>query len=262
MQVKNNDNKMKVIFTPEKCPGIGKSVFPIIVLIILLSSCNQQKETNNQDTTETKISGVGIEIAKNYHEGKLQSEFSLRDSLKEGLGKIYYLDGKLSSVCNYSKGLKNGVEEKYYPEGSLYRTREYIDGKINGLEKRYYRNGKLKTVLTYKNDMPGTGLIEYNRDGSPVTEYPEFTYEIINNRDYDRQKLLIIYFRGFSKNVSFYEGQLVEGKYFDNSASPCGMLDGKAEIGFYPDSHVEVTISAKCITSNVAPFVIEKKIVL
>ncbi len=255
---------MRVINTSGIFFGISKYLFPSIVLILLLVSCNQQNKTNTEITTETEteISGDGIHIVKNYHEGKLQSEFTIKDSMKNGMGKIYYLDGRLSSVCNYTNGLKNGVEEKYYTEGSLYRTREYSEGKINGLEKRYYRNGQLKTLLSYKNDMPGTGLIEYHPDGTKVTEYPEFTYEIINNRDYERQKILIFYFPDINKNVSFYEGQLVEGKYFDRSVSPCGIRDGKGEIGFYPDSHGEVTISAKYITSNLAPYVIEKKIIL
>ncbi len=253
---------MRLINTLSIFFGINKYIFPSIVLIALLLSCNQHDKTNTEITTETKISEDGIRIVKNYHEGKLQSEFTIKDSLKNGMGKIYYEDGRLSSVCNFSNGSKNGVEEKYYTEGTLYRTREYSEGKINGLEKRYYRNGQLKTVLSYKNDMPGTGLIEYYQDGTKVTEYPEFTYEIINNRDFQRQKLLIFYFPGINKNVYFYEGQLVEEKYFDSSISPCGIRDGKGEIGFYPDSQGEFTISAKYITSNLAPFVIEKKIIL
>lgn len=254
--------KMKVNITPTTCFGIRKYLFSTIVLIVLLLSCNQQNKTNSENTHKSKTTGDGISIVKNYHEGELQSEFSMKDSVKQGIGKIYYLNGKLSSVCNYSNDLKNGLEEKYYTEGTLYRTREYIDGKINGLEKRYYRNGQLKTALSYKNDMPGTGLKEYHRDGTIVTEYPELTYEIINDRDYKRQKLLIFYFPGITENVYFYQGQLIEGKYFDTSNSPCGINNGKGEIGFYPDSHGEITISAKYITSNLAPYVIEKKIIL
>ena len=231
------------------------------VLIVFLLSCNQQDTKTGDITANTRIRGDETRIIKNYHEGKLQSEFPMQNGLKKGIGKIYYENGKLSSVCNYTNNLKNGIEEKYYYEGLLYRTREYTEGKINGLEKRYYRNGQLKTVVSYKNDMPGTGLMEYHRDGSISEEYPEFTYDIIHDRDYERQKLLIFYFKGYSKNVYFYQGKLVEGRYFDSSTDPCPIRNGKGEIGFYPDSHGEITISAKCITSNLAPYIIEKKIV-
>ncbi len=238
-------------------------LFPTIVLLVLLFSCNQKGETNTESENETADNVDEEGLDKHYYKRNLQAEFSIKDSLKQGLGKIYYEDGKLSSECNYINGLKNGIEKKYYLDGTLYRTREYSEGKINGLEKRYYRNGKLKTLQTYKQDMPGTGLLEYHQNGSNVTKFPEFKYEIIYDRDYKRQKLLIFYFTGFDKNVRFYEGQLVEGKFFDAKVSPCGIRDGKGEIGFNDsDFHSAITISAKYVTPNRAPYVLEKKIIL
>lgn len=239
------------------------SLFPTTILLVLLFSCNQKGETDTGSKNETENNVDEDSLDKHYYKGNLQAEFSVEDSLKQGLGKIYYEDGKLSSECNYINGLKNGIEKKYYLDGTLYRTREYSEGKINGLEKRYYRNGKLKTLQTYKQDMPGRGLIEYHQNGSIITKFPEFKYEIIYDRDYKRQKLLIFYFAGIDKNVRFYEGQLVEGKFFDAKVSPCGICDGKGEIGFNDsDFHGTITISAKCITSNRSPYVLEKKITI
>lgn len=231
---------------------INSNLYPTIILLALVFSCNQEVERKTNIDEES--------MTEYYHNGKIQAEFSMENGIKQGLGKIYYLDGKLSSECNYSNGLKDGTEKKYYSDGTLYRTREYSQGKLNGIEKRFYRNGHLKTMLTYKQGMPGTGLIEYNQNGTKVHEYPVFKYEIIYDRDYPKQKLLICYFEGIRENVHFYRGRLVEGKYFDNTKMSCGISDGKGEIAINFDFQGEIIISAKYVTPNRAPYILEQKI--
>lgn len=226
--------------------------FSTLLFLLLIISCIQQDEPKT--TTDRE------KITEYYHNGKVQAEFSMKNGVKQGLGKIYYLNGKLSSECNYRNGVKHGIEKKYYSDGTLYRTREYSDGKLEGIEKRFYRNGQLKTLLSYKQGMPGKGLIEYYQNGTKVTHYPEFKYEIIYDRDYQRQKLVQFYFTGIDKNVHFYRGRLYEGKYFDVNKMSCGISDGKGEVALNPDFYGEITISAKYVTPNRAPYVIEKKI--
>lgn len=223
-----------------------------LVIMVLLSSCKPKNEV--------KISGKEDSIARFYHEGKLQTEFKMKNGIKEGIGKIYYLNGKLSSTCDYVKDLKNGTESKYYYDGSLYREREYSMGVINGIEKRFYRNGQIKTHLYYKDGMPGKGLKEYSINGNLKTEYPEFVWKVIYNRDYGKQKLLLFYFSDYCKNVYYYEGSLIEGKYFNGDAILCGNQDGVGEIALYPDFSGEIVISSKYVTPNRAPYIVEKKI--
>ncbi len=225
-----------------------------LFLLIFFLSCHQKDEKNTGD--------IKNNLLKKYYKGKLQSEFSIKNGVKEGIGKCYYLNGKLSSTCNYTNGLKDGVECKYYFDGNLYRTREFTNGELNGIEKRFYRNGKLMTILSYRNGMPAKGLKEYSMNGNILTDYPEFVYEIIHDRDYPKQKLLIFYFKDYDRTVYFYQGVLLEGKYFNTLASPCGMRDGKGEIGLDPKFRGEIIISAKFITSKRAPYVVEKKILI
>jgi hypothetical protein len=225
-----------------------------LILLVMLMSCNPK--------AEVKTSKEENNIYKHYYDGKLQAEFTIKDGVKEGLGKIYYLNGRLSATCNYVNGLKNGVEDAYYYNSSLYRTREYSNGVLNGIEKRFYRNGKLKTQLSFKSGMPGKGLIEYYESGKLKTKYPKFLYKVVYDRDYKKQKLLLFYFSDYRQNVYYYEGSLLDGKYFNKNAVPTGNLEGVGEMVLDQTFSGEIVISAKYITSNRAPYVVENKIVI
>lgn len=225
---------------------------PAFILTAFVLSCNREGESKARIEDES--------LSQYYHTGKIQAEFSMKNGRKDGMGKIYYLNGKLSSECNYRNGVKNGTENKYYSDGALYRTREYKNGQLEGIEKRFYRSGNLKTILSYKQEMPGTDLVEFYSNGTKVSKYAEFKHEIILNRDYQEQKLLILYFDGITEKVHFYRGALEERKYFDVGKMPCGISDGKGEIAISPDFQGEIIISAKYVTPFRAPYVLEKKI--
>lgn len=224
----------------------------LVITILLLTSCKQKNSAIGTDEENS--------LHKHYNQGKLQADFTAKEGENECTGNIYYLDGKLSSTCDYIDGLKNGIERKYYTDGTLYRTREYFRGEMNGVEKRFYRNGKLKTVLNFKAGMPGKGLKEYDKDGKLKTAYPEFLYDVVYDRDYEKQKLLLIYFSDHRKDFYYYEGQLIEGKYFDKSILASGNNEGIGEIALDLEFSGEIVISAKYVTSNRAPNIIEKKI--
>ncbi|HSH19017.1 MAG TPA: hypothetical protein VLA03_01115 [Draconibacterium sp.] len=232
--------------------GFNLNKLLLIVTILLLTSCNVKY--NKTAPSEENVSH------KLYYQDKIQAEFTAKEADNEFNGKIYYLDGNLSSTCAYINGLKNGIENKYYPDGKLYRTREYSNGEMNGIEKRFYKNGRLKTILHFKSGMPGKGLKEYDASGNLKSPYPDFLYKVVYDRDYERQKLLLFYFSDHRKNVYYYKGSLIEGKYFDTKAVPCGNRDGVGEIAFYPDFSGEVIISAKYITHNRAPYIVQKTI--
>ncbi len=222
----------------------------LIILLFLMSCTSKVKEDIQED----------FQIEKQYQNGKLQAEFTVVNGIREGLGKCYYSNGKLSSTCNYINGVKQGEEQKFYFDGKLYRTREFVKGELDGIEKRYHTNGQLMTEQTYKDGMPGTDLKEYSPYGKLLSNYPEFEYKVIYDRDYEKQKLLLFYFSDKNKNVSFYKGSLIEDKYFDNHADLCGINDGVGEIGLALDFSDEIEISAKYITSNKAPYIVQQKI--
>lgn len=218
-------------------------MYRILILLLLLTSCFQQ----NKEIEAPSFSSEETNISRKYHQGKLQAEYELKDGIKNGTGKCYYENGKLSTTCNYTNGLKEGVEKKFYFDGKLYRTREFSNGKMNGTEKRFYENGVLMTEMEYKNGMPSTGLKEYTNTGDLIKNYPEITYEIIYDRDYPGQKLLVFYFSDKNSKVSYYEGSLLEGKYFNTNADPCGSKNGIGEIGLYNNFKGNITVSAKYI---------------
>lgn len=232
-----------------------KSNLPLIcklLLLILLTSCLQKTEEIKQKENDN--------IEKQYHDGKLQAEFTVIDGVRQGIGRCYYENGKISTTCNYIDGLKEGMERKFYFDGELYRTREFVKGIFTGTEKRFYENGNLMTVQNYKNAMPSIGLQEYTNTGKLVTDYPELKHKIVYDRDYEKQKLLLFYFSDKNKKVSYYKGPLIEGKYFDTNADLCGINEGVGEIGLDLGFSGEIIISAKYITSNRAPYIVEKRV--
>ena len=73
----------------------------------------------------------------------------------------YYLDGKIKSEISYSDSLRDGIAKFYHENGNLKEERNYINGRVEGTIKQYYYNGKLKEIFT---------LIDGKREG-PVSQF-------------------------------------------------------------------------------------------
>jgi hypothetical protein len=223
----------------------------IVIFVFALTSCQFRKKT-----PENKPQS---EIVKKYDAtGILAATITMKDGKRNGITTTFYKDGKVSVESNYVNNIKSGIEKKYYENGAVYRTRQYLNGKMNGEEKRYYRDGILMTRQTYKDNMPANDLQEYHRSGNLITKYPKLVFKTIRNRDYHKQKIVQFYFEDRSNPVQFYEGKLLEGKYFDDLASPLPIKNGIGEVVVYTTFSGKVTISAKMITRNRAPYIVQK----
>ena len=230
-----------------------KSVTGILIVFLIfgLTSCQFRKRA--------PASKPQSEIVKKYDEtGKLVATITMKDGKRNGITTAFYKDGNVSVESNYVNNIKSGIEKKYYENGTVYRIRQYLNGKMNGEEKRYYRNGILMTRQTYKDNMPANDLREYYRNGNLITKYPKLVFKIIRNRDYQKQKIVQFYFEDRSNPVQFYEGKLLEDKYFNNLASPLPIKNGTGELVVYKNFSGKVTIAAKMITRNRAPYIIQK----
>lgn len=73
--------------------------------------------------------------------------------------KEYFPDGKIKSEISYSDSLRDGEAKFYYENGKLQEERNYLNGRVEGTVKQYYNNGNLKELFT---------LIDGKRDG-PVS---------------------------------------------------------------------------------------------
>ncbi|GEM_PF-293338 len=91
-------------------------------------------------------------IIKSYYpNGKVHTQESYVDDVKDGAFYTYYENGNLAEEKNFSSGVLNGWIRTFYESGLL-REEVYIENGIrNGVDKLYYGNGALAQVRSYKN---------------------------------------------------------------------------------------------------------------
>jgi len=213
------------------------------IIILLLCSCNI-KFPEEQSTTEKKYREV-LDA-----DGNVKSRVIVKDGQLNGEVVTYYPGGQISAIANYVNNRKEGIEKKYYKRGSLYRTRPYENGKLHGIEIRYYKSGKVKTKQEFRYDNPATGLKEYSILGKLNTTYPKIEFEVVQERDYKEQKLLLFYISDGSKIVRYYSGKLIQNKYFDTEAEPELSREGVGELWITPNFTGSILIAAKVVRSS------------
>ncbi len=103
-----------------------------------------------------------------------------QNGLKQGKWKYFYDDGNIRLEGYFKNDKKNGYFKDFDKNGNLIIVSKYIDGVIQEdvaelveLEVRtnYYPNGRVKTVASYKNNIPEGIRREYNEDGTIKIAY-------------------------------------------------------------------------------------------
>jgi antitoxin component YwqK of YwqJK toxin-antitoxin module len=236
--------------------------FLVLLLFFLFLSCKpidkQSKTATNENTADTIADTSSIRIIKEYFSnGKVKTEIEAKGNLRHGLtrnydrfgrlisdvtyvrnvreGKAtnYYAEsGKVNSTLIYKNGIKEGDEIWYYESGKPYRVTPYINGRANGIQKFYYENGILKAEIPMKNGNPGTGLKEFNNDGTLIKNYPKLN---IRQKDYisnANKVILTIELSEPDQQFKLYRGPLEDGKYFRSGLLLLAMQNGIAQIDF------------------------------
>jgi len=136
-----------------------------------------------------------------YKNGKLRSEYEIKDGIPHGRVAFYYENGKLSRELTKVKGVNEGVYRSYYDTGELKIKGVLKNGKLLGKFKSYYKSGKLESEATYK----GEKLFEKVN----YLESGEVDYKIVTKKDGKQEK--IIYSKdGKIKSVSKLKDGLPE----------------------------------------------------
>ncbi|MBL7904125.1 MAG: hypothetical protein JNL22_03790 [Bacteroidales bacterium] len=105
-----------------------------------------------------------------------------RDSkgLKQGRWKFFYADGKIKTEGTYRDDKKNGYFKEYDEKGMLTEVSKFVNDvkqeetpELVKLDVRtdYYPSGKVKTVASYKGEIPEGIRREYAENGSVVASY-------------------------------------------------------------------------------------------
>ncbi|MBK3517278.1 toxin-antitoxin system YwqK family antitoxin [Carboxylicivirga marina] len=249
----------------------------VAILVIALSSCQffgPQKEvvkTNAKNADGTFIkkrhfnddphSPVEWEISMKFQEGS-------KSAIRHGISKRFSKSGKLLETINYAENKKEGVRLTYHSTGKVYKEQPYVDGRLTGTCKRFDREGRISAEYEYKNGLPGIGLKRYTNLGK-LRQDPAI--KITKN---DNIRTASTYVIGLSlsgegtksiKSVEFYEGKLIEGKYYHKNLSPAKKISskkGEIRIKLPKGSSINKTLNvvAVCTTSDGLKLIIQKPV--
>ncbi|MGQ1786077.1 toxin-antitoxin system YwqK family antitoxin [Saccharicrinis sp. GN24d3] len=216
-----------------------KLAIALLTVTLFLTGCEflgSQKETTKKSAAANPD---GTFIQKKHFNNDPSSPVEWKVSLmknekgetvRHGVSIRYSKTGNVYEKINYVNNKKEGSRYTYHSNGKIWKVQEYKSGNLNGTCKRYDRSGNLTAEYYYKGGMVGTGLKEYTNLGKE-REQPALSIQKIDEiRSANMYKLkasLLGEGAKRIKNVEFYEGKLIEGKYFHKNLTLCNSNSGK-----------------------------------
>ena len=235
-----------------------------LISILFFCSC-----TNNKNQTENKQKVVAdsiVVIKKPYENSPDVVEYEVPvlkgTNIRHGIQKRFYRHGSLYSEIPYKNGKREGIAYTYYPviagaEPVVWKEQPYINNSLNGICRRFHEDGVLQAEYEYRDGLPATGLKEYSDSGKPV-KMPEL---ILSKSRTGSYFCITARLSNNSKNVKYYLGSLVNGKYLHNNLKSLQEVNGKGEV-LLPDSKKSATITAVYITRYRNRYIVSKTITL
>ena len=140
----------------------------VLSLSILITSCNQGKESGEQQSDEN-TSNV---VKKRREDGTLSSLNPVdEEGYIHGVKVNFYEDGvTVHSKVTYEHGRKHGPAIWFFKSGKIYEHTNYYQNRKNGLTKRYYESGELyeETMFDAGEELPGKKV--YNKEGELIKQ--------------------------------------------------------------------------------------------
>jgi antitoxin component YwqK of YwqJK toxin-antitoxin module len=140
----------------------------VLSLSILITSCNQGKESGEQQSDEN----TSKVVKKRREDGTLSSLNPVdEEGYIHGVKVNFYEDGvTVHSKVTYEHGRKHGPAIWFFKSGKIYEHTNYYQNRKNGLTKRYYESGELyeETMFDAGEELPGKKV--YNKDGELIKQ--------------------------------------------------------------------------------------------
>jgi antitoxin component YwqK of YwqJK toxin-antitoxin module len=138
----------------------------VLSLSVLITSCNQGKESGEQQSDEN-TSNV---VKKRREDGTLSSLNPVdEEGYMHGVKVNFYEDGvTVHSKVTYEHGRKHGPAIWFFKSGKIYEHTNYYQNRKNGLTKRYYESGELYMEIMFDagEELPGKKV--YNKEGELI----------------------------------------------------------------------------------------------
>ncbi len=213
----------------------------------LNSTPENVKPTINQ-VVDGKKEGLH-EIRKS--DGSLRNEITYLDGQRHGLSTDYYDTGEKRMEIDYVSGVKSGNVTWFHRNGEIYRVNPYVDGYIQGVQKKYYENGQQMSELELFQDLPGTGLKEWDRGGNEK----KFKLKLVTKKTGDWVQVSLA---SKKQSATFYIGELKQGKFMHNSLKDVTLGKGVGEFNmseFKGKSTLDIIVKYKTYNKNPIIFV-------
>ncbi len=239
-----------------------KSCLALLFIVFILGGCNKPKP-QQEESFELKPASEGMTIVTRLYENSTTAvEYEIPvikgTQIKHGIQKRYYQHGSLYSEIPYVAGNRVGIAYTYYPaaakeEPIVWKEQPYVNNNLEGICKRYHRDGSLQAEYEYKNGLPAIGLKEYYQSGTQVKQ-PDL---LLSKSRAGKYYLIKSRLSNNKKNVDYFIGDLIEGKYLPNNLKGLQVKNGTGEI-LLPLNTRKVTITAVMQTSYQNQYIASK----
>lgn len=158
-----------------------KNIFSILLLVILLFSCNEKKVLRKYE----RLPNGKLIFKRYYPNGKLEIETEVsKDSFYDGLFTSFHPNGAFESAQYMKHGNQDSICMWFYDTRMIEEIRCFDNGKLLGNQYLYDQNGHLLTYLfadyhgtnIYKREFDSTGKI--TKTIGEAAPQIEFAYEI------------------------------------------------------------------------------------
>lgn len=210
----------------------------LISALLVFNSCDLLTGKSKEQVKSKEVQKVETAVSKEkngtkkYHfaTGELKSIVQYKNNKKVGVSETFYKSGEKQYDIPYLDGMKHGVVKWYYKDGKVYRETNYVRGKKDGYQKKFWENGKIKSEFLYKEDLLSAGLKEITKTGK-VKSVPSIKVEKINLLKTKEEYVLKFRLSNGHKKVKFYQGKLIEGKFFPENGRGFKELETKVGVG-------------------------------
>ena len=121
-------------------------------------------------------------VVKSYYpSGKLQSEISFTDSLRDGPAKFYYENGNLKEERNYQTGRVEGTIRLYHKNGNLSEVFSIIDGVREGPTSLYDSKGNYVGDISYTSGKQDVQNSDMESSEKLDSSFEKMSYDIANS---------------------------------------------------------------------------------
>jgi hypothetical protein len=234
--------------------------FFVIFAFLLVSGCGKGSgKKDSLSVADTGFTGVKKYTSLNH----ISIETTLKNGVKEGVTKMYYLSGNLAHRSWYRNGLKEDTGKWYYEEGQVFRSTPFKRDTIDGIQMQYFRNGKLKAKIGYKKGLRTFFLQEFYMNGNLISSYPQLIVSIKDDYRTKGSYRISLGLTDSSTTVKYYCGNFGSG-VFDtirsvkiNTINGTGTLDLKKTGTSQPDS-IDILAVIRTLYGN--NYLVHKKI--